>query len=188
MYRVKRLLLLMLCIVAPAQCGAAQSAENSASGPSQSEQLVDECLLVLIPPKVCRRIRRLFSLLRRQARSCSAVTRMVCSPLTERVSQLTETAVVPPAEMAGVSTSPRTAGRAPRWRGRSRFGVRCGRPIRWILGRGFEIVRCCTGVLMIEEAGGRASDYHGGSLDIFTPPILASNGLIHEQIMRVLAV
>mgnify|MGYP003577529344 CR=1 FL=1 len=45
-----------------------------------------------------------------------------------------------------------------------------------------------AGVLLIEEAGGRVSDYRNQPLDIFTPPILASNGLIHEQMMRVLAV
>jgi myo-inositol-1(or 4)-monophosphatase len=44
-----------------------------------------------------------------------------------------------------------------------------------------------AGKLLIEEAGGRVSDYHNGPLDIFTPPILATNGLIHEQMMRVLA-
>ncbi len=44
-----------------------------------------------------------------------------------------------------------------------------------------------AGVLLIEEAGGRVSDYQGGSVDIFNPPILASNGLLHEQMMRVLA-
>lgn len=45
-----------------------------------------------------------------------------------------------------------------------------------------------AGALMIEEAGGRVSDYQGGPLSIYTPPILASNGLVHEQMMRVLAV
>jgi myo-inositol-1(or 4)-monophosphatase len=45
-----------------------------------------------------------------------------------------------------------------------------------------------AGALMIEEAGGRVSNYAGGPLDIFNPPILASNGLIHEQMMRVLEV
>jgi len=45
-----------------------------------------------------------------------------------------------------------------------------------------------AGALIIEEAGGRVSDYLGDPLDIFRPPILASNGLIHEQMMRVLAV
>ena len=44
-----------------------------------------------------------------------------------------------------------------------------------------------AGVLLIEEAGGKVSDYHGDAFDIFTPPIVASNGLIHEQMMRVLA-
>jgi myo-inositol-1(or 4)-monophosphatase len=45
-----------------------------------------------------------------------------------------------------------------------------------------------AGVLMIEEAGGRVSNYLNEPFNIFTPPILASNGLIHEQMMRVLAV
>lgn len=45
-----------------------------------------------------------------------------------------------------------------------------------------------AGSLMIEEAGGRVSNYDGGPLDIYTPPILASNGLVHEQMMRVLSV
>lgn len=43
-----------------------------------------------------------------------------------------------------------------------------------------------AGVLMIEEAGGRVSNYADGSFNIFTPPILASNGLIHEEMMQVL--
>jgi myo-inositol-1(or 4)-monophosphatase len=44
-----------------------------------------------------------------------------------------------------------------------------------------------AGVLLIDEAGGRVSDYDGAALDIYSPPILASNGLVHEQMMRVLA-
>ncbi|HKO35343.1 MAG TPA: inositol monophosphatase family protein [Pyrinomonadaceae bacterium] len=44
-----------------------------------------------------------------------------------------------------------------------------------------------AGILLIEEAGGRVSDYHNRPLDIFTPPILATNGFIHEEMMRVLA-
>jgi myo-inositol-1(or 4)-monophosphatase len=43
-----------------------------------------------------------------------------------------------------------------------------------------------AGVLLIEEAGGRVSDYQGAPFDIHTPPILTSNGLIHEEMMRVL--
>jgi myo-inositol-1(or 4)-monophosphatase len=45
-----------------------------------------------------------------------------------------------------------------------------------------------AGSLMVEEAGGRVSNYAGGPLDIRTPPILASNGLVHEQMIRVLSV
>jgi len=45
-----------------------------------------------------------------------------------------------------------------------------------------------AGVLLIEEAGGRVTNYLNEPFNIFTPPILASNGLIHEEMMRVLAV
>ena len=44
-----------------------------------------------------------------------------------------------------------------------------------------------AGALLIEEAGGKVSNYLGGPLDIFKPPIVASNGLIHEEMRRVLA-
>jgi myo-inositol-1(or 4)-monophosphatase len=44
-----------------------------------------------------------------------------------------------------------------------------------------------AGVLLIEEAGGRVSDFRGAQLDIYTPQVLVSNGLIHEAMMRVLA-
>lgn len=45
-----------------------------------------------------------------------------------------------------------------------------------------------AGVLMVEEAGGRVSNYAGEPFNVFTPPIVASNGLVHEQMMRVLSV
>ena len=45
-----------------------------------------------------------------------------------------------------------------------------------------------AGALMIEEAGGRVSKYDGAPLNIYTPPALASNGLLHEQMMHVLSV
>ena len=44
-----------------------------------------------------------------------------------------------------------------------------------------------AGALIIEEAGGRVSNYANGPMNIFTPPLLASNGLIHEEMMRVLS-
>ncbi|MBC7910662.1 MAG: inositol monophosphatase [Pyrinomonadaceae bacterium] len=43
-----------------------------------------------------------------------------------------------------------------------------------------------AGVLLLEEAGGRVSRYDGAPFDIYTPPILASNGLVHEDMMHVL--
>jgi myo-inositol-1(or 4)-monophosphatase len=44
-----------------------------------------------------------------------------------------------------------------------------------------------AGVLLVEEAGGRVTHFNGQPFDIYTPPILASNGLVHEEMMRVLA-
>lgn len=43
-----------------------------------------------------------------------------------------------------------------------------------------------AGVLLIEEAGGRVTDFTGGTLNIFTPKVLASNGLVHDAMMRTL--
>lgn len=43
-----------------------------------------------------------------------------------------------------------------------------------------------AGVILIEEAGGRVTDFVGGELDIYTPKVLVSNGRIHDQMMRVL--
>jgi myo-inositol-1(or 4)-monophosphatase len=45
-----------------------------------------------------------------------------------------------------------------------------------------------AGVLMIEEAGGRVSHYDGAAFDSYSAPILASNELVHEQMMRVLSI
>lgn len=44
-----------------------------------------------------------------------------------------------------------------------------------------------AGVLLIEEAGGRVSRYDNSPFNIYTPPILASNALIHDEMIRVLA-
>jgi myo-inositol-1(or 4)-monophosphatase len=44
-----------------------------------------------------------------------------------------------------------------------------------------------AGVLLIEEAGGQVTDFTGGPLNIYTPKVLATNGSVHEQMMRVLA-
>jgi myo-inositol-1(or 4)-monophosphatase len=43
-----------------------------------------------------------------------------------------------------------------------------------------------AGLLLIEEAGGRVTDFHDAPLDIYTKKVLASNGLVHDVMMRVL--
>lgn len=44
-----------------------------------------------------------------------------------------------------------------------------------------------AGVLLIEEAGGQVSYYNGSKFSIYQPPICASNGLIHSQMLDILA-
>ncbi len=43
-----------------------------------------------------------------------------------------------------------------------------------------------AGVLMIEEAGGQISYYDGSPFSIYKAPIVASNGLLHSQMLTVL--
>jgi myo-inositol-1(or 4)-monophosphatase len=44
-----------------------------------------------------------------------------------------------------------------------------------------------AGVLLIEEAGGSVTDFRGGPLDIYSPRVIASNGLVHQSMIRVLS-
>jgi myo-inositol-1(or 4)-monophosphatase len=43
-----------------------------------------------------------------------------------------------------------------------------------------------AGKILVEEAGGRVSRYDGSKFSIYSPPILASNDLIHDAMMNVL--
>lgn len=43
-----------------------------------------------------------------------------------------------------------------------------------------------AGLLLIEEAGGQVSRYDNAKFSIYRPPIAASNGLIHSQMLDVL--
>jgi len=43
-----------------------------------------------------------------------------------------------------------------------------------------------AGILLVEEAGGRVTDSAGGPVDLAAPSLVASNGLIHDEILRVL--
>ena len=42
-----------------------------------------------------------------------------------------------------------------------------------------------AGVLLIEEAGGKVTNFDGAPLDIYSPKVLASNGLVHEAMRQV---
>lgn len=43
-----------------------------------------------------------------------------------------------------------------------------------------------AGVLLIEEAGGSVTYYDGSPFSVYSPPICASNGLIHHEMLQVL--
>jgi len=43
-----------------------------------------------------------------------------------------------------------------------------------------------AGYLLIEEAGGRVSHYDGSEFSIYRPPICASNGRIHGEMLQIL--
>lgn len=43
-----------------------------------------------------------------------------------------------------------------------------------------------AGALIVEEAGGRVTDPKGAPLDLAAPAVVASNGLIHDEMLRVL--
>jgi myo-inositol-1(or 4)-monophosphatase len=44
-----------------------------------------------------------------------------------------------------------------------------------------------AGVLLIEEAGGQVSTYSNSKFSIYQPPVVASNGLIHSQMVEILS-
>ena len=43
-----------------------------------------------------------------------------------------------------------------------------------------------AGVLIVQEAGGRFTDFHGAPSTIYTKQILATNGLVHENLVEIL--
>ena len=44
-----------------------------------------------------------------------------------------------------------------------------------------------AGALIVTEAGGRVTDFSGGEFSIYKPEIIASNGLIHDRMVEVIA-
>jgi len=43
-----------------------------------------------------------------------------------------------------------------------------------------------AGILIVEESGGRVTDFQGETASIYGKNLLASNGLIHEQMIQIL--
>jgi len=43
-----------------------------------------------------------------------------------------------------------------------------------------------AGVVLVEEAGGRISDFRGGAFDLYGQEVVASNGRLHEPMLEVL--
>jgi myo-inositol-1(or 4)-monophosphatase len=43
-----------------------------------------------------------------------------------------------------------------------------------------------AGAVLVEEAGGRITGIDGGALDVDAPTLLATNGLIHDEMLRAL--
>ncbi len=43
-----------------------------------------------------------------------------------------------------------------------------------------------AGALIVEEAGGRVTDFEGNAFSNYKPQVLASNGLIHQRMMEIL--
>lgn len=44
-----------------------------------------------------------------------------------------------------------------------------------------------AGALIVEEAGGRVTDFEGNRFDVYKPEVVASNGAIHRAMLKVLA-
>ena len=44
-----------------------------------------------------------------------------------------------------------------------------------------------AGTLLIQEAGGMVSDFYGGEHELYKPQFLGSNGLVHSQMIEILA-
>jgi myo-inositol-1(or 4)-monophosphatase len=43
-----------------------------------------------------------------------------------------------------------------------------------------------AGVVILAEAGGRVTDFSGGSFSVYGKEIIASNGRIHDEMIRIL--
>jgi myo-inositol-1(or 4)-monophosphatase len=51
--------------------------------------------------------------------------------------------------------------------------------------RGIWVWDIAAGALILEEAGGKVTDYGGGMLDLEARQIVASNGVLHAAMMKL---
>jgi myo-inositol-1(or 4)-monophosphatase len=63
--------------------------------------------------------------------------------------------------------------------------VACGR-FEGFWEEGLSAWDTAAGTLLVEEAGGRVSHYDGSKFDIHRPQMLASNGILHESMLKIL--
>jgi len=61
------------------------------------------------------------------------------------------------------------------------------RPRRWLLGIQVEPWDTAAGVLLVEEAGGLVTDMRGGPFALDSREVLASNRLIHRELLHEFA-
>lgn len=43
-----------------------------------------------------------------------------------------------------------------------------------------------AGILLVEEAGGKVTDFNGNPIDVHSPRVLATNSTVHDQMLKVL--
>jgi myo-inositol-1(or 4)-monophosphatase len=43
-----------------------------------------------------------------------------------------------------------------------------------------------AGSLMVTEAGGKVTDFQGGPFNVYSEEILATNGLIHQEMLQAI--
>jgi myo-inositol-1(or 4)-monophosphatase len=43
-----------------------------------------------------------------------------------------------------------------------------------------------AGVLLVQEAGGRFTDFRGAASNVYVKQVLATNGLIHDMLVKIL--
>ena len=67
--------------------------------------------------------------------------------------------------------------------GRARSGLCCLRPLDAFWEFNLNPWDTAAGILLVEEAGGRVTDFSGGHFRLDSREILASNGLIHEELV-----